>query len=372
MDSTLSFSSETSEPEALPTASPDPPPPDSRIGRYPPAGQRPTEPRERRGIPTVAWFLLLGCGPWLLLLILGAFGMVGLFDRGSSRAVTGPSVGLIHISGIITAGASGGGPFSASSAGSESVVKLLEYAAKDNNIKAIVLRVNSPGGSPVGSQEIYDEILRIRREVKKPVIVSMGDVAASGGYYLSAAADRIFAGPGTMTASIGVIMEFPQVEGLLKRFGADMAVIKSGKFKDIGNPARSLTPAERALLQALIMEVYEQFVTAVAEGRKLPKSQVREIADGRVLTGSQAKRYKLVDELGGLRQAVAYAAKQGGLEGEPKVREIGETGLFESLFGSSETSSHATQTVQLLRLLADPRVRQAVQELTAAPTLSPR
>lgn len=315
-------------------------------------------------MPPIFWGLLFGCGPWLLLLMFVFAGLIGLGMGGDAG---GERVALVRVSGVITAGDSGGGVFGgATIAGSETIIKNLKDAAEDKNVKAVVVRVNSPGGSPAGSQEVYNEIRRLRKDSKKPFVISMGDVAASGGYFISAAADRIFADPSTMTASIGVIMEYPVLAGLFERYGVDMAVIKSGKFKDIGNMARPITPDERALLQSLIMEVYNQFVDAVVEGRKLPRSQVLKVADGRVMTGSQAKRAGLVDELGGLREAVLYAGKQGGIEGEPKIKEIGRKGLLQGLFGEVESES-AAETARMIRLLADPRVRGAIHEMLKSP-----
>jgi protease-4 len=341
----------------------------------PRSAQRP-EIRERRGVPPIFWGLLFGCGPWLLLFLFALIGMASLAGRGD-REPSGPCVGLIHITGIITAGAGGGSVLTGGKgAGSERIVELLDQAAEDKDVKAIVLRVDSPGGSPVGSQEVYDEINRVRKETHKPIVVSMGDLAASGGYYISSAADRIFANASTMTASIGVISEFPQAAGLLKKLGAGLTVIKSGKFKDVGNPARPMTTEETALMKAMIMDVYGQFVNAVAAGRKLPKADVLKIADGRVMTGDQAKRYKLVDEIGGLREAVDYAGKQGGIEGRAKTREIGgQKGLLSSLVGSDcvndQIAPNVADGVRALRLMADPRVQEAARELMVSETPKP-
>ncbi|MBW3622259.1 MAG: signal peptide peptidase SppA [Armatimonadetes bacterium] len=344
-----------------------PPPRTERLRTPPPA------PPERRGVPPIFWGLLFGCGPWLLLFVFAFMGIVALMMGGESGGASGPRVGLVRVSGVITAGASEGGLLGGSTtASSETIIKHLEEAAKDDNVKAIVLRINSPGGSPAGSQEVYNEILRLRKEKKKPIIVSMGDVAASGGYFIAAAADHIFAVPSTMTASIGVIMEYPVLHELFNRWGVDMAVIKSGKFKDIGNIARPLSPEERTLLQTMIMDVYGQFVTAVVEGRNLPREQVLKVADGRVMTGAQAHKYKLVDELGGLKEAVRYAGKKGGIEGEPKVKEFGRKGLFSGLFEiESGAASETAQAMRTLRLLADPRVQQAIQGLLRTPGAQP-
>ncbi|MGH7231657.1 MAG: signal peptide peptidase SppA [Nitrospiraceae bacterium] len=188
-------------------------------------------------------------------------------------------------------------------------------------VKAIVLRIDSPGGGVVPSQEIHDAVLRVRHKNNKTVIASMGTVAASGGYYIAAAADRIIANPGTLTGSIGVIMELANVEGLLKKIGVENVVVKSGRHKDIGSPFRAMSGEDRRILQSVMDDVHKQFIEAVAEGRSLSVTEVQPLADGRIFTGRQAKDAKLVDELGDLNDAIKLAAELTGLEGEPKVVE---------------------------------------------------
>jgi protease-4 len=188
-------------------------------------------------------------------------------------------------------------------------------------VKAIVVRIDSPGGGVVASQEIYDAVKRLRAKHKKTVIASMGTVAASGGYYVAVATERIFANPGTLTGSIGVIMEMANVEGLLKKIGVESVVIKSGEFKDIGSPFRAMRAEDRRILQTVMDDVHAQFIEAVAEGRALPVGNVRSIADGRIFTGRQAKDAKLVDDLGDLHDAIRLAADLAGIEGEPRVVE---------------------------------------------------
>lgn len=178
----------------------------------------------------------------------------------------------------------------------------------EKNVKAILLRINSPGGTVGMSQEVYDAVNAVRAK-GKPVVVSMGDVTASGGYYIAAAADKIFANPGTLTGSIGVIMHLMNWAETEKKIGLQPSVIKSGAFKDIGSADRPMTPEEKALLQNIIMDSYDQFVTAVAEGRKLDKEAVKKLADGRVYSGRQAKAVHLVDELGGYDDALAWLQK---------------------------------------------------------------
>jgi len=188
---------------------------------------------------------------------------------------------------------------------------------EDDSIKAIVLRVDSPGGGVGPSQEIHDEVRRINAD--KPVVVSMGSVAASGGYYIAAPAQRIYANPGTLTGSIGVIMEFTNFQELLDKIGLSNQVVKSGKYKDIGSPVRPMTEEDRAILQALIDDVHSQFVESVAAGRKLDVQIVRRLADGRIYTGRQARDLGLVDELGNLDAAVRHAGQLAGIEGKPDV-----------------------------------------------------
>ena len=188
-------------------------------------------------------------------------------------------------------------------------------------VKAVVIRIDSPGGGVVPSQEIHDAVKRIRDKHNKLVIASMGTVAASGGYYIAAATDRIVANPGTLTGSIGVIMELANVEGLMKKIGVESVVIKSGDHKDLGSPFRAMNGEDRHILQNVMDDVHSQFIEAVAAGRSLDIKEVRALADGRIFTGRQAKTAKLVDELGDLNDAIKLAADMGGIEGEPRVVE---------------------------------------------------
>ena len=218
----------------------------------------------------------------------------------SSSLSLGHKIGVIPIEGPIT--------------DSEPIVSQLVDFRKDKRIKAIILRINSPGGGVGPSQEIYREV---RKTIKtKKVIGSMGSVAASGGYYIAAATNKIVANPGTITGSIGVIMEFVQIQDLLKKIGIGLEVLKSGEFKDIGSPHRKMTEKEKKLIEGLISDVQGQFVDAVAQGRSLSVEEIQKIADGRVLTGAQAKELGLVDELGNFRDAVDLAKEMTGIEGE--------------------------------------------------------
>ena len=193
----------------------------------------------------------------------------------------------------------------------------LEKFSKDDSIKAIILRIDTPGGGVGPSQEIFDKVRSVRK--KKTVVASMGSMATSGGYYVACAAEKIIANPGSLTGSIGVIMHFTNVEDLFKKVGLRASVIKSGKYKDAGSPFRDMTKEERELLQALIDDVHEQFVDAVSGSRTLDKEKVKEIADGRIFTGRQAVGLKLVDELGDLDHAAEVAATLAQLDGKPEL-----------------------------------------------------
>jgi len=215
----------------------------------------------------------------------------------------GEGVGLVELKGVIVDG--------------QETVRQLRVLKKDKRVKAVVLRVDSPGGVVGPSQEIFAAVKGLA-QVKK-VVVSMGSVAASGGYYVSAPATLIYANPGTITGSIGVLMKFSNIEGLMGKVGMKAFTIKTGKYKDVGSPLRSMTPEERRMLQGVIDSTHDQFVRAVAEGRKLPVDQVRQIADGRIFSGEQALALKLVDRIGTLQDAVEEAGRLAGLKGEPEL-----------------------------------------------------
>ena len=185
-------------------------------------------------------------------------------------------------------------------------------------IKAVVIRINSPGGVVAPTQELHAALARLR-EAGKPVVASLGSVAASGGYYVAVAADKIYANPGTLTGSIGVIMRLANVDGLLKKVGVDFVVVKAGQLKDIGNFARAMTPEERRVLQVMLEDVHAQFIDAVASGRKLDRARVLAFADGRIVSGHQAKALNMIDQLGGLEEALDGAAALAGIPKPPRV-----------------------------------------------------
>lgn len=216
---------------------------------------------------------------------------------------------------------------------SEDIVRQLKKYREKRVVRAIVFRIESPGGGVAASQEIYEEVKKTR-DGGKPVVVSMGSVAASGGYYIACGASRILANPGTLTGSIGVIFQFLHFNELMKKLGIDETTVKTGKFKDSGSPFRPTTEEEKKYFGLVIGDVYEQFVNVVSTERKLSKSYVKRYADGRVFTGRQAKEYGFVDSLGTFEDAVGLAAKLGGIEGKPKVvQERRRTGMLEWLLG---------------------------------------
>ncbi len=265
---------------------------------------------------------------------------------GGAELPTGPAVAVVRVEGVILSGSPEVSPFTTpSEAYSGVIVDYLKRAEADADVKAVVLRVDSPGGSVVASHEIHQQVLAMT----KPVVVSMGDLAASGGYYVSAPADEIFANPDTLTGSIGVISQFIHVDELLKEYGVEVTTIKSGKFKDEGSPFRSMTDEEIATWQAIIDEAYEGFVQVVAEGRGLPVDQVKALADGRVYTGRQALGLGLVDRLGNLPDAIQRAAELGGIEGEPRIVEYEPSlGVFQGLFKLTRPADPLANVLELL------------------------
>lgn len=226
-----------------------------------------------------------------------------IIGTGDAAVTSKEGVGLVEVKGMIL--------------DSKETVRQLRYFLKQDAVKAVVLRVDSPGGIVAPSQEIYSEVKKFA--AKKKIIVSMGSLAASGGYYISAPATLIYANPGTITASIGVILKLSNIESLMDKIGIKAYTLKTGKYKDSGSPVRQFSAEDRAMLQAVIDNTHEQFVRAVAEGRKLPLEEVRTIADGRILSGEQAKEHKLVDRLGTLQDAIEEAGKLAGISGEPEL-----------------------------------------------------
>jgi protease IV len=247
----------------------------------------------------------------LFLIFLGFLALAYTALRGETpRLGSGPRIGVVYVKGPIGMGGRG-------SVDSEEVMKLVKRYSDDADMKAVVVRIDSPGGAVAPSQEIYDELRKLAES--KTVICSMGNVAASGGFYVAMACDKIVAEPGTLTGSIGVISQFPNVKGLAEKLNVKMETVKSGKLKDAGNPFRDMTPEDRAYWQALIDGVYQQFVGAVVDSRGIEEAEVKKFADGRVITGEQAQKLGLVDEIGNFNDAVDLAKEDAGLQGEPRL-----------------------------------------------------
>jgi len=263
----------------------------------------PDTPRSR----ALLW-VVIGGGAFVVFL-LAVFALVYFSVRTDQKSSGfggfGDKIGLVDLEGVIVQ--------------PKEVVKQLKKFGDDDSIKAIILHVNTPGGGVAASEEIYQEVKRVREKKKKLIVASIETVGASGGYYVSSAANKIFADHGSVVGSIGVIAEWYNYGDLLHWAKMKDVVLKTGEFKDTGNPTRELTPAEKEYLQGLINSMYGQFIHAVAEGRNMKEEQVRSIADGRVWTGEQAKDMHLVDELGDMQAAVDYTAKTVGIKGEPTL-----------------------------------------------------
>jgi protease-4 len=214
-----------------------------------------------------------------------------------------PKIALIRVEGVIEE--------------SQNFLRQLDKYSKNPTVKAIVIRVDSPGGGVAPSQEIYQALIDIKKKGLQKLVVSMGSVAASGGYYISCAADKIVANPGTITGSIGVLLAFANFQELMKKVGLEPVVIKSGKHKDIGSPARKMTNEERLILQGVLDDVYQQFLEAIMQGRGIEEEKLRELADGRIFSGKQALELKLVDQLGSIQDALELAANLSGIKERP-------------------------------------------------------
>jgi protease-4 len=255
-------------------------------------------------------------------------------------------VAVVEVEGIIGVGSDRG-------LDADGIVRVLGEYREDTSIRAVVLRINSPGGVVAPTQEIFTAVERLRG-AGKPVVASLGAVAASGGYYVAVAADEVYANPGTLTGSIGVVMQMVNIEGLLKKVGVEYVVVKAGAYKDVGNFARPMKPEERRILQALLDDVYGQFVNAVAERRGLDRKAVLGFADGRIYSGQQALKLNMVDELGGLEDAIEAAARLAGLPEKPKVvyprRRFSFRGLLQNQLGLGA----ATQLLPALPSLKTP------------------
>jgi len=229
--------------------------------------------------------------------------LLGLF-KGDGRSLhLRAKVGVVPIEGVLIDGSD--------------IIAQIDEFANDNGIKAVVLRINSPGGGVAASQEIFQSVRELGKT--KKVVASMGAVAASGGYLIATAADRIVANPGTITGSISAVIQFADIQELLRKVGVRSSVVKSGKFKDMGSPAREMTLEEKQIFQSIVDDIYDQFTRTVSENRKVPLETILNLADGRIFTGRQALAVKLVDELGGFQDAVSLAGRLAGMDGKPVI-----------------------------------------------------
>ena len=265
----------------------------------------------------------------------GLFAVMILVTIGSALLPDGwksPSgeIALVHVNGMLM--------------DSRDIVRQLSDYRHDPQVRGIILRIDSPGGAVAPAQEIYSEIMKLRAD-HKTVYASMGTVAASGGYYIACAADYVLANPGTLTGSISAVMAFNNIEELTKKVGVKPYIIKSGKFKDVGSPLRAMTPDEQKLLQDVVNDVHEQFVQAIAAGRDLPLAEVHKIADGRIMTGQQALKLKLIDEVGGLEKTIDLLAKKLNVAGRPKIIEQKDKVPFFDWLLQGSLSSGLVQTL---------------------------
>lgn len=267
----------------------------------------------------------------LVLMIIIAGSLFAIFGDFGGLPIDSNKVSVIYVQGTMITGNIPGGLGYATS---EDISKSIQDAADDKNVKAIVLRVNSPGGSPAAAQEIVTEIKKAQEE--KPVVVSMGDVAASAAYYISAPTDSIIANPDTITGSIGVIWLFENRSAFYEEEGIEFYIAKSGDFKDMGGDWRGLTDAEKNYSDQVIQEVFQRFVDEVAQSRNMSQDDVKALADGRVYTGSRAVELGLVDKTGNFYDAIDVAAELGNIEGEPTIVYENKPTLSRLLFGSEE------------------------------------
>jgi protease-4 len=251
------------------------------------------------------WLVVGGGGLLFFALSLLALALYSSSSTSPSFSFSSNAVAVIDLEGIIL--------------DSREFAQELKDIGGSPGVRAVVLRINSPGGGVAASQEMYEAVRKFRADTHKKVVVSMASVAASGGYYVACAADKIYANPGSITGSIGVIAEWYNYADLLKWAKLQDVVFKSGEFKDTGSPSRPLTDAEKAYFQNLIQNMFGQFVKDVAVSRKMSEDDVRKLADGRVFTGLEAKNNGLVDDLGALQDAVAAAGKMAGIIGEPRI-----------------------------------------------------
>lgn len=270
------------------------------------------------GIAVIASFFIIVSGTKTVKSDGGDKSVKNVFSQGAN--ISPNSIAVLNIFSPIQY-VSDGGAFNIKKSGTLYWLELLDKVEKNSSIKALIIRINSPGGTIAATQEIYNKIHRIRKK-GKIVVVSMGDICASGGYYIASAADYIVANPGTVTGSIGVIMGGLDLSGLFTKYGIGYNVIKSGKNKDIMSPFRKMSKEERAMLEELVMDAYYQFFNAVAESRNIDKKKLKKVADGRILSANQAKAANLIDELGDFEDTITITAEKAGIKGTPNVFEL--------------------------------------------------
>lgn len=264
-------------------------------------------------------------------------------------------IAVLDLNGVIQDTGGATSIFSTDGYNHQAFMKMLNQVKEDSTVKAVVIKVNTPGGGVVESAQIHDKIKEIQSEAKKPVYISMGGMAASGGYYISAPADKIYASPETLTGSLGVIMQSINYAGLAEKYGVDFVTIKSGPYKDIMSPTREMTEDERVILQSMIDNSYEGFVKIISEGRNIPVAKVKEIADGRVYDGRQAKEINLIDDFGYTEDVIKALKKDHKLE-DAKVVKYTESFGFGSMFkmGAEKFIGPDVEMASLMKLLSQP------------------
>lgn len=271
----------------------------------------------------------------LAIVVLGCLVFIPVSGPSLKQNYGSAKVAVIHVDGVIMGGRGQSGLLN-EQGGTDNIIRQLHDARDDEAVKAIVLRINSPGGSVAATQEVGEEIQKIRA-AGKIVVASMGDIAASGGYWLAVMTDRIYANSTTLTGSIGVYMPYANWQELFQKIGIRQEKIKSGIHKDILSPDRPMTEEERKIIQTIVDQMYDQFVDVVAAGRKMDRQNVRQLADGRIYTGIQARDLGLVDDLGNLYDAIDGAAKMAGITGKVQLKEYDKMNPFSVFWGAKET-----------------------------------
>ena len=287
--------------------------------------------------------------------LLGGKNSSSAVKKAEDTAIQGDKIAVIDITGTMLSGGTGVPQVFSDSTGafSNTIMKQLRRAAKDKKVKAVLLNINSPGGSVTSAEEISEEIQKFKKASNKPIVATMGNAGASAAYYVAANCDKIYANASTLTGSIGVYIGSKNLEELYKKIGITDVMIKSGVHKDILSGSRPMTAEERAILQAMVDEMFESFVQTVSTGRKMPIEQVRALADGRVYTGRQAKNLKLVDEIGNYYDALDGTAKLANIEGEPSALRYDSVQDWRSWFASQFAGQVSAKVLESLHLPMD-------------------